>query len=69
MSDSVSASSQVLPDGQAEYEAALEQVMAEVNRLNELMLQDRADIERLKTEAWQLKAETRALLTGMGANL
>ncbi len=43
--------------------------MTEVSRLNSLMQQDRADIERLRAEAWQLKAETRALLAGMGARL
>ena len=54
---------------QTDYETALEQVMAEVSRLNTLMQHDRADIERLRAEAWQLKAETRALLTGMGVRL
>lgn len=54
---------------QTDYETALEQVMAEVSRLNTLMQQDRTDIERLRAEAWQLKAETRALLAGMGTQL
>jgi hypothetical protein len=54
---------------QAGYEADLEQAMAEVSRLNELMRQDRADIERLRGEAWALRAETRAVLAAMGAQL
>lgn len=58
-----------LSGGQADYEADLSQLMAEVERLNELMRSDRAEIERLKSETWALKAETRALLAGMGAQL
>ena len=60
---------QALPSEQADGEAALEQAMAEIHRLNELMQQDRADIERLRAESGELRAETRALLAGMGAQL
>lgn len=55
--------------GQADYETAMEQVLAEVSRLNVLMQQDRGDIKRLHGETWELKAEPRALLAGMGAAL
>lgn len=60
-------SAQPLPQNAADYEAAVEQLLAEVKRLNQHMQSDRADIERLKDETRTLKAETRALLLSMGA--
>ena len=60
-------SAQPLPQNAADYEAAVEQLLAEVKRLNQHMQSDRTDIERLKTETRTLKAETRALLLSMGA--
>jgi hypothetical protein len=33
------------------------------------MQQDRVEIERLRGETWQLRAETRTLLAGLGAQL
>lgn len=54
---------------QAGYEADLGLLLAEAERLNEMMRADRAEIERLKSETWALRAETRALLAGMGARL
>ena len=69
MSDMAPSAPQAVGSEQAGYEAALEQAMAEVSRLNELMRQDRADIERLRGEAWVLRAETRAVLAAMGAQL
>jgi hypothetical protein len=60
-------SAQPLPQTAADYEAAVEQLLAEVKRLNQHMQSDRTDIERLKTETRTLKAETRALLLSMGA--
>lgn len=53
----------------AGYEADLRQLLAEADQLNELMQADRAEVERLKSEAWALRAETRARLAGMGAQL
>ena len=46
----------------ADYEAAIEQYLAEMRRLNEQMNNDRSDIERLKAETETLKIQTRALL-------
>ena len=43
--------------------------MQEAVRLNELMAQDRVEIERLKAETKEVRDETRALLTSMGAKL
>ena len=69
MSDIAPPVAQVVTSEQTACEAALEQSLAEAGRLNELMQQDRADIERLRIEAWALRAETRAVLAGMGAQL
>lgn len=69
MSELAQPTSSSVMSEQADYETAMEQAMAEVSRLNVLMQQDRVDIERLRGEAWELKAETRALLAGMGARL
>ena len=62
-------SSQSLPQTAADYEAAVEQLLAEMKRLNQQMQNDRTDTERLKDETQTLKAETRALLLSMGAKL
>lgn len=62
-------SSQPVPQTSADYEAAVEQLLAEMKRLNQLIQSDRTDIEQLKAETRTLKAETRALLTSMGAKL
>jgi len=69
MSELAQPTPQSVTGEQTDYETAMEQVMAEVSRLNVLMQQDRADIERLRGEAWELRAENRALLAGMGARL
>lgn len=60
----------------ADYKAAVEQLLAEMKRLNERMQSDRADIERLrletqalKVETQRLKAETRATLASLGVAL
>ena len=60
-------SSQPVPKSAADYEAAVEQLLAEMKRLNQQMQSDRTDIERLKAETRTLKAETRARLLSMGA--
>ncbi len=57
------------PATTAEYEAEFEILMQEAARLNELMAQDRVEIERLKVETKEIRDETRALLTSMGAKL
>ena len=62
-------SSQTAPQAASDYEASFNQLMAEMERLNEQMRSDRADIERLKAETQMLKAETRAVLASMGAKL
>lgn len=69
MSDVVQSVPPTVGSEQAGYEADLDQLLAEAERLNELMRADRAEIERLKGESGALKAETRALLAGMGAQL
>jgi predicted RNase H-like nuclease (RuvC/YqgF family) len=74
MKDSVS--SHPTLETPADYEAAIEECLAEIRRLNEQMQNDRRDIERLKaethalkTETQKLKAETRASLTRLGAEV
>lgn len=69
MSELVQPTPQSVTGEQNDYETAMEQVLAEVSRLNVLMQQDRGDIERLRGETWELKAEPHALLAGMGAAL
>ena len=69
-------SASAAPQTTAEYEAEFELLMQEAARLNELMAQDRIEIERLKLETstlaeetGRIKADTRALLASMGARL
>ena len=62
-------SMQPTPQAVSDYEAMIEQLLSEMTPLNEQMLADRAEINRLKIETSALKAETRALLSGMGAQL
>ena len=52
------------------------QMFVEIARLNQQMLEDQADIDRLKietdvlkAETLRLKSETRAILTRLGATL
>jgi peptidoglycan hydrolase CwlO-like protein len=58
---------QPAPRTAAEYEAAIEQMLTEMQRLNQQMQKDQADIDRLSAEIAALKAETRVLLASMGA--
>ena len=74
MEDSVS--SQPTPETAADFEAAVEECLVEIRRLNEQMQGDRNDIEKLKTEtlalkaeSQRLKAETRAALARLGAEV
>jgi hypothetical protein len=60
-------SSQPTPQTAAEYEAAIEHLLMEMQRLNQRMKDDQAVIDRLKAESDMLKRETRALLASMGA--
>jgi peptidoglycan hydrolase CwlO-like protein len=62
-------SSQFTPQTAAEYEAAMDQLLAEIQRLNQQMKEDQSAIDRLKTETETLKRETRALLASMGVPL
>jgi cell division protein FtsB len=55
------ASSPTAPETAAEYEAALDQMLAEMRLLNEQMQKDRVDIDRLKAETHALKAESATL--------
>jgi peptidoglycan hydrolase CwlO-like protein len=59
--------SQPTPQTAAEYEAAIDQLLAEMQRLNQKMKEDQSVIDRLKAETETLKRETRALLASMGA--
>jgi hypothetical protein len=45
-----------------EFEAEIDRYLAEMQRLNELMRQDQAEIDRLKAETRAMQAETRAIL-------
>jgi hypothetical protein len=60
-------SSPPTPQTAAEYEAAIETLLAEMRRLNQRMRDDQAVIDRLKAEAETLKRQTRAMLADMGA--
>ena len=53
----------------ADYKAAIEQCLAEMNRLQEQMGKDRADIERLKAETRVIKAETDAIVARTQARI
>lgn len=57
------------PESAAEYEAAVDQLLAEMGRLNHQMRADRAEIERLRAETRELKRETRAVLESLGCRL
>lgn len=48
---------QPTPQTESEYEAALNQMFAEMHSLNEQMRRDQADIDRLKAESEAYKAE------------
>ncbi len=58
-----------VPVTTAEYEAEFEMLMQEASGINERMKQERVEIERLKVETKEIRDETRALLTSMGAKL
>ena len=62
-------SAQTAPQTTAEYEAEFEMLMQEAARLNELMAEDRIEIERLKAETKVIRDETRTLLASIGAKL
>jgi predicted nucleic acid-binding Zn-ribbon protein len=58
-----------VPRTDAEYEAAIEQMLAEMRRLNERMKDDQTAIERLKAETRALKEETDAVKARLRARL
>ena len=53
----------------ADYQAAIEQLLTEMKRLNEQMDADRREIDRLKAETETLRAETRSILATLGVTL
>lgn len=55
------------PQTEAESQAIIAQLFAEMRRLNERMREDQAEIDRLKSETQFLKAETRATLDRLKA--
>ncbi len=57
------------PQTEAESQALITQLFAEMRQLNETMRQDQAEIERVKSETLRLKAGTRATLARLGALL
>ena len=62
-------SSTPAPQSAAEYETAIEQLLAEMKHFNQQMQSDRAEIEQLKLQTRTLKAETRAVLASMRVTL
>jgi hypothetical protein len=55
------------PRTDSEYRAAMDEILAELRRLHAQMRTDRVEIERLKQEGAELKAQTRSLLASIGA--
>lgn len=55
------------PQTEAESQAVISQLFAEMHRLNEIMRQDQVEIDRIKVETQRLKVETRATLDRLGA--
>lgn len=62
-----SVSVQAGPQVASGYESMIEQLLSEMKLLNDQMLSSRVDIDHLRAESSILKAETRALLSGMGS--
>jgi hypothetical protein len=60
-------SSGAAPRTAAQYRAAIEEMLQEMERLNEQMRADQALIEQLRTDTAAIKTETRALLASMAA--
>lgn len=50
-----------MPQTDAECETVFNQMLAEIQRLNEQMCQDQADIDRLRFESAAFKAESQKL--------
>jgi hypothetical protein len=63
------ASSPSAPETAGDYEAALDQLLAEMRLINEQMQKDRVDIDRLKAETHALKVESATLEADMRAML
>ena len=51
----------------AEYEAIADQLLADMRHIEEVMQQDRSEIERLKVETARLEAENRVVLDRLKA--
>jgi hypothetical protein len=61
--------SQSEPRTAAEYQAALERLLIETDRIRKQMATDRSEIDRLRAESRTLRDETRAILANLGIAL
>jgi len=57
------------PKTEAEYQAAITQLLDEMQRLNQVMQADQKEIDRLKTDTRRLLAETQAIKARTQARL
>jgi hypothetical protein len=57
------------PQTEEEYRAAVDEILAEIWRLNEQMKVDRAERERVRAETELLKEQTRRVFADMGLEL
>lgn len=61
--------SQLAPKTTAEYKALIDALLAEMERLDDRMALDRAEIDRLKAETAAIKAEGQAIADRTQARL
>lgn len=54
------------PQNAADYEAAIETLLMEMNCANQRMGRDREEIDRLKAETRRLREETRQVIASLG---
>jgi hypothetical protein len=57
------------PQSAAEYKAAINELLAEMKRMNEQMDRDREEIDRLKAETESIKAETEPIKAQLQSRL
>jgi hypothetical protein len=55
------------PQDAADYEAAIDALLAEMNHSNQRMQRDREEIDRLRAETLALRDETRRVIATIGA--
>ena len=60
---------QAAPKTTAEYKAAIDFLLGEMRRLNEKMVEDQAEIDRLKAETRTIGAHTDLTLTQLEAQM